>query len=75
MPGITSGLARAARNVAALERELGRAAMLTRAIDSDDLRIQARRSVHGGVGNDAGDHGRGGAGASGGAGLARRAAQ
>jgi hypothetical protein len=36
MTAITSGLARAARRVAALEHEVGRAAMLTRAIESDD---------------------------------------
>jgi len=36
MPAITSGLARAARRVAALEHELGRAAMLDRAIATDD---------------------------------------
>ena len=36
MTAITSGLARAARRVAALEQELGRVAMLDRAIESDD---------------------------------------
>jgi hypothetical protein len=36
MTAITSGLAHAARRVAALERDLGRVAMLDRAIPSDD---------------------------------------
>jgi hypothetical protein len=36
MTAITSGLARAATRVAALEQELGRVAMLDRAIESDD---------------------------------------
>ena len=36
MTAITADLARAARRVAALEQELGRAAMLDRAIESDD---------------------------------------
>ena len=36
MTAMTFGLARAARRVAALERDLGRAAMLDQAIQSDD---------------------------------------
>ena len=36
MTALTFGLARAARRVATLEQELGRAAMLDRAIQSDD---------------------------------------
>jgi hypothetical protein len=36
MTAITSGLARGAKRAAALEEELGRAAMLDRAIESDD---------------------------------------
>jgi hypothetical protein len=36
MAAIISGLARAARRVAALEKEFGRVAMLDRAIESDD---------------------------------------
>ena len=36
MTAITSGLARGAKRAAALEQELGRAAMLDRAIESDD---------------------------------------
>ena len=40
MTAITSGLARAARRVAALEQELGRVAMLDRAIETDDQQFK-----------------------------------
>ena len=63
MTAITTGLARATRRVAALEQELGRAAMLKCAIESDDRAFKLAAAFTVRAGDDARDHGRSGTGA------------